>query len=209
MKKKRELNKDRLFFNDVINQTHGILLYLNHKSSLGPSEIDLVKSEVKTLQALVQNHYQLTHKNLDVANNNVTSCEELKSSLATLITLYLPHSNVTSEITYSMSNKENASFDFVIFYRILNNIVKNMAEEKISSAVFHFDYQEKGLVIETKNSISQDTLSSFREGIGLSSMASLAHDAGGFFHYEIHHNLWYNHIFIPYKMPSQMKKIAA
>ena len=60
--------KDRLFFHDVVNQTHGLLLFLMHKEvnkeGLEFEEVQMIEKEIRTLQSLLQDHYNFKHKNL-------------------------------------------------------------------------------------------------------------------------------------------------
>ena len=92
---------------------------------------------------------------------------------------------------------------------MLHNIVKNMAEAKVSEAQFRLDFSSAGLAITTENAMTDKNTAGPAVGQGLLSIAALAKEAGGNFQYEIHAHLWRNHIFIPYHKALPIKKIAA
>lgn len=211
VKKKKDINQDRLFFHDLINQTHGIVLFLSNKNSLDASEIDSLKSEVKLLQALIQNHFSLNHKNLEPFVENENQTQKIQSSLEKLIALYYP--NADEQITMELKGEEGGFLDFISLYRILNNIVKNMAEAKVTQGQFLLEFTASGLSITTQNKMPDENATDAYEGLGLQSIASLAQEAGGQYHYEIHNETWINQAFLPYKNSSSasknIKKIAA
>lgn len=207
MSEVKKTTKDSLFFHDLINQTHGILLYLDQKDSLNESEIVSLKKEIKIIQAVIQNHYRLNHKNLNSNKNQVTSSQQMKSSVQKLIMNYFPEEN--SKIIIKVKGQVGGIIDFVPFYRILNNIVKNMAEAHVTDANFLLEFNIDGLTITTKNRVSDKNALSEREGQGLLSISSLANEVNGFFQYEIHDHLWINQVFLPYNKSTSVKKIAA
>lgn len=199
--------KDRLFFHDLINQTHGMMLFLSQKNSLSCNEIDSLKNEIKLLQELVQNHYTLVHKNLEETDAGESQYQKVKSSLEKLITLYHPNSDGNIKIT--ISGEEKGLVDFIPLYRMLNNIVKNMAEAKISQAEYRLSFGPYGLTITTQNKWQDKKNSSNQEGLGLMSISTLASDAGGTFQHGVHNGNWVNHIFLPYKKVAPILRIAA
>lgn len=211
VKKKKENNHDRLFFHDLINQTHGIILFLGNKSSLDASEIDSLKSEVKLLQALVQNHFSLNHKNLEPFEVKENQTQKIQFALEKLIALYETNANMRIEI--ELKGEEVGLLDFISLYRILNNIVKNMSEAKVAEGQFLLEFTLSGLNITTQNKIPDKKATKTNEGLGLQSIAFLAQEAGGQYHYEIHNETWVNQVFLPYKNSSSsskdIKKIAA
>lgn len=199
--------KDRLFFHDLINQTHGMLLFLDSKNSLGLSDIENLKNEIKTLQSIAQNHYGLTHKNLAPDEAILNQVEKLQSSLEKLIELYF--SGNKEKIEMSITGTPNGNLDFIPLYRVLCNIVKNMAEAGALHAQFKFEFSATGLSVETQNHIPDQKTTKTREGQGLHSIAALASVAGGVFQCELKNDLWVNHLFIPYQNSDLIKKIAA
>jgi hypothetical protein len=199
--------KDQMFFHDLINQTHGLLLFLESKHSLDTSEINLIKNEIKLLQGLAQDHYQLNHKNLETSKDNENQEQKIVKALTTLVSTYFPGQENSFQI--STHGHFDGVVDFIALYRILNNIVKNMAEAHIQEAKFVLDFSEKGVSFSTENPIKDLNSPSREDGIGLFSIASIAKNSGGIFHYEIHSSSWKNHVFLPYQSPLPIKKIAA
>jgi hypothetical protein len=200
-------NKDQMFFHDLINQTHGLLLFLESKHSLDTSEINLLKNEIKLLQGLAQDHYQLNHKNLPVPETAEDQEEKIKSELKKLVSLYFP--KYENSIQINISGSSQGTLDFVSLYRIMNNIVKNMAESSAREAIISLDFTPKGLNFTTENSIGDKNVFTSSQGLGLLSVATIAKDSNGLFQYEIHQSTWKNLIFLPYQSIVPIKKIAA
>ncbi|RPJ74966.1 MAG: GHKL domain-containing protein, partial [Alphaproteobacteria bacterium] len=224
-----------LFFHDVINQTHGLLLFLNQRQSqkqdIKVSEIALLESEVRTLQSLIKDHFNFKHKNLASTYDWVPfSIAEL--SLIGLIQTYLPNNKVQTFIHLdgsighdkSVDERENAFIYFPVFYRIMNNLIKNMAEANSSEVHFYFNYGLENFSIETRNKINgsenlkniSDKLAQIilddkptRSGLGLESIYHLAAENGGTFDFEIANDMWVSRISLP-KMADlvQPKKAA-
>lgn len=199
--------KDRLFFHDLINQTHGMMLFLTQKNSLSNAEIDSLKNEVKLLQELIQDHYSLVHKNLEETDASESQFQKVKSSLEKLITLYHPQNE--GNIKMTISGEEKGLVEFISLYRMLNNIVKNMAEAKIAQAEFRLSFGPYGLTITTQNKWTDKKIATKQEGLGLMSISTLASEAGGTFQHGVHNGNWVNHIFLPYKKEAPILRIAA
>lgn len=209
--------RERLFFHDIINQTHGLILFLGQKRStkkkIEISEIEDLEKEVRTLQSLIKDHFHFKHKNLPNAMD-IVPFSVAQVALMNLIETYLDKKSVQVFIhqkgylapEQSINVKENALVNFPIFYRIMNNLIKNMAEAKSQEVHFVFDFDQKGFHIETRNSInsklqaerivdekSQDK----NEGLGLESIHFLSNASGGHFEFEIEKNFWVNRITLP------------
>ena len=209
--KKKDGKKNELFFHDLINQTHGILLFLDTKSNLGPLEIETLKNEIKTLQAIAQKHYDLPHKNLNNFSDTKNPISRIKKALDKLFDIYFPETRNSFEL--NITGEALGEIDFIPLYRILNNLVKNMSEAKIANAQFIIDFNELGLSLSTSNIIVEENALQTEQGLGLLSITSVVNELGGSFQYEIHGQKWLNHLYIPYRTPdknsSLTKKIAA
>ena len=76
-KKNAIYDKERMFFHDLINQTHALTLFYNVKLSLGKGltheELNSLSSENKIIQSMVKDHFNLGHKNLRNAMNVVSN----------------------------------------------------------------------------------------------------------------------------------------
>lgn len=227
--------KERLFFHDLINQTHGLLLFLNQrqtqKQDIKFSEITLLENEVRTLQSLIKDHFNFKHKNLSSTYDWVPfSIAEL--SLIGLIKTYLPNNKVQTFIHLggsighdkSIEERENSFIYFPVFYRIMNNLIKNMAEANSSEVHFCFDYSLDNFTIETKNKINgSENLKNISDkiaqiileekpvstGLGLESIYHLAVENGGSFDFEITNDMWINRISLPKMANLERHKKAA
>jgi len=220
--------KEKLFFHDLINQTHGLLLFLNQKEMTGegvsPSEVILLEKEIKTLQSIINDHYNYKHKNL-VQTYDWVPFSYAKLAFAGLSNTYLNDVTVDATFTIMGENLEEDLIYYPSFYRILNNLIKNISEASCYKVQFTFVLNEEGLFIETKNpmrstlgtseSIAQVILNektNSTKSMGLDSIHHLAEENGGIFSFEIESNTWINKLFLPTKK-SQSKiktdKIAA
>lgn len=213
--------KERLFFHDVINQTHGILLYLNHKEmtgeTVGRDEIQLIEKEIKTLQSLIRDHFSYKHKNL-VQTYDWVTFSYAKLAFMNLGQTYLNDMNVTTQFTICPVKAEEELIYYPSFYRIMNNLIKNIRESQCSKVEFDFVLNEKGLFIETKNQLKKSPESielvilnekdSKIQGLGLDSIHHLAEELGGSFSFEIENSTWLNKIYLPTKK-IKTDKIAA
>ncbi len=209
--------RDRLFFHDIINQTHGLLLYLGQreieKSSVPPQGVKMLASEIKTLQSLIRDHYDFKHKNLSETLEWVPFTYA-KVAYAQLSLTYLTQMNVSSSFKMEEGVLEGAQIYYPCFYRIMNNLIKNMAEAHAESVEFEFTLKETGLFIRTKNVMRKNSeeeipeRNAFNHGLGLESIHHLAEENGGSFSYEISHGTWINRLFLPIKA-AKSDKIAA
>ncbi|MGZ3788038.1 MAG: GHKL domain-containing protein [Bacteriovorax sp.] len=235
--------RERLFFHDIINLTHGLILFLNQRQSshkgIDGDEILMLEKEIRTLQCLIKDHFHFKHKNLANTYDWIPfSVAEI--AVTGLIQTYLPEQFVKTfvhlegKISYdrSLQERESALLYYPAFYRIMNNLIKNMAEAKSTEVHFHFNYFENGFLIETRNKIAssddqrkmadylsrtilekndEDESESDNTGVGLGllSVHSLAVENGGRFDFEIVNNFWINRITLPVpQAKKEFKKVA-
>jgi len=219
-----EGSEDYLFFHDIINQTHGIGLFLEHKSlvkeAIKPDETISILHELKTLQGLIKNHFKLGHKNLDVGPE-VVPFQKCKSGIDHLLNTFLSDSTIKKEVSYLglLNDHDFESKNFVhypSFIRIMTNLIKNVAEKKSKHLILVFDYQEDGLYLTLKNTVydlEQDVhhLASKLEriildhetshrglgGKGIESISYLCQEQKGYFNFYISDSFWVNEIFLP------------
>jgi hypothetical protein len=217
--------KERLFFHDVINHTHGLLLFLNHKESLNEGmsavEVEILKKEIKALQSILRDQYSFDHKNLTHTQEWVTF-EQAFRSLKTMMNTYLTYPEVKIEMILkgdiafenSAEVQDRSLIYYPAFYRIMNNLIKNMSEAEASAINFSFNLSERGLFIETQNAMKATLQKDLPEylsqlilnentqalkGQGLDSIDHTASSCGGSFSFEIHNQVWINKIFLPVK----------
>lgn len=217
--------KERLFFHDIINQTHGLLLYFSQKEmsdeSLCPEEVKMIASEIKTLQSLIRDHFNYKHKNLGQTYDWVPF-SYLQFSFSYLKMTYLSDKDVTISFKNDGAGELEEVY-YPAFYRIMNNLIKNIAESKSQKVEFLFHLQRQGLFIETKNSMNSGMEKSVPDhlsrvilsesspqimGLGLESIHHLASENGGDFTFEIIDGQWINRIFLPVRA-SKLEKIPA
>lgn len=226
--------RERLFFHDIINQTHGLLLFFSQRQSMKQGiqtdELAMLEAEVRTLQSLIKDHFQFKHKNLSSTYDWVPfSIAEV--ALKGLIQTYLQPHNVKTfihlkgSLSYevTLEQRENTLIYFPFFYRIMNNLIKNMAEAKSDEVHFSFDYGSDGFIIETRNKFNakedlrnlSDKLSQIildekpsGNGLGMESIHHLAQECGGVFDFEIFNDVWINRITLPLLEQTERKKSA-
>jgi len=231
--------KEQLFFHDLINQTHGLILFLSqrkkNKQLINIEEIEMLEHEIRTLQSIIKDHFHFKHKNLASSYDFVTFAEA-QTVLYHLIDMYLPKESVQTFIylkgdlseVNSLNNRLKILIYYPSFYRIMNNLIKNMAEAKTCEVTFIFTYQNKELGIETRNKINSksntqnipdrpareisDNANSQNKnlGLGLESVDFQAKSCKGRFEFEINNDVWINRIFLPQdQLPKTADKKAA
>ena len=206
--------KERLFFHDIINHTHGLVLYLHQKELSGEvieaDEIKMISSEIKTLQSLIRDHFDYKHKNL------VQTIDWVPFSYAKLAFKNLSHTYLSDKKISSLFNIETHQADenliyYPSFYRILNNLIKNISESNSTEVQFEFLVTDKGIYIETKNEMKVNGEKNLPEylsrvilneskklqSMGLESIHHLAQESGGSFSFEIVGSVWTNKLFLP------------
>lgn len=224
-KRKGQLNKgdERLFVHDLVNQTHGLYLYLNFKSDSGefiePHESQELMGEVKILQSLIKDHFGYEHRNLTNTMEWV-SFAQFKKAQEKMVESFLPAPMSRNSFSYGgwiaedqdMHLREKCMVHFPSVYRIMVNIVKNMADERTSLAEFNFHYDESGLHMTTRNKMTSlennEDLSEgltklilndkrLRAGDGLESIGALCQKLGGTYSFQIVDGYWVNEIYLP------------
>lgn len=222
----KRMQKERFFYHDIINHAHGISLFLQSKinshSDVSFEEADGILHEIKMLQSLIKDHFGYKHKNLRNSYEYVT-LDFAKEGIQRLIHNYLPPSFVDTHIIYqgmasasaSPWQRSQCSVHYPSLFRILGNVVKNIAEAKSTQAEFIFNYTPEGLQVFIRNRIYrlQDDQQNLAENlseiilfdeqknesdhIGLESIAQICEDLGGEFHFWHEGEFWVNQIFLP------------
>lgn len=199
MQSLKKSKQDRLFFHDIINHTHGLVLFLSQKKELNEEEINLVKHEIKSLQHLIQNHFQFEHKN-NLVNEKITT-NDFRMTLAVLVESFLPSKNFDVKIQFTpqfesyLNQDHELSSSFI--QRILGNVIKNIAENCARKVVLCFDCDQDKLIIKSENEISdKNTRVSFHSQ-GLTSIEHLCTERGGSYFYIQENGIWKNTITIP------------
>lgn len=228
-----EDKKNKMFFHDIINHTHGVLLFLSYKLSkesvVTKSDLELIQNEVKLMQVLIQNHFKYDHKNLE-NKEEYLGFDQFEKSIHLLFKIYFDVDvkislELRGKIAIYESDKSRSEslIHFPTLYRILTNLIKNMSEASAKEVYFLFDYQDNELKIETRNDfgvkISPDQMADYlaqnilkqnkkSEGIGLDSISDLAVMSGGKFSFDVESGQWINHITVPHSHLQFSKKAA-
>ncbi|GAB4414078.1 MAG: hypothetical protein OHK0056_20610 [Bacteriovoracaceae bacterium] len=197
---------ERLFFHDLINHTHSILLALEAKQK--EQELSEMKQEILKLQMLVQDHYKYHHKNLN-GLKLFFRVSELEVEARKIFENYMPAPE------WKLHWHSDLSFDGHLgaaqFIRIVTNIAKNMAESHSLEAEVFFHSSPDRLVIKTKNRISKEyrndpsspwnhhALSDcFRDlGSGLKSVHKQCVAIKGQFQFAVEGEYWVNKVSLP------------
>ncbi|MBC7712028.1 MAG: sensor histidine kinase [Rhizobacter sp.] len=203
--------KERLFFHDIINHTHGLVLFLNQKEiqkdNINQEEIKMISSEIKTLQSLIRDHFDFKHKNL-VQTFDWVPFSYAKLAFDNLSQTYLMDKKVTT--SFDIRENENLVY-YPSFYRILNNLIKNISESHSTHVEFAFKISDSGIELVTKNEMKVKNEKNLPEhlsrvilneqkkihGLGLESVYHLAEENGGTFSFEINDSVWTNRLFLP------------
>ncbi len=150
---------DRLFFHDLINQTHGVTLFLNYKvgisGNMNTEEIKDVLQEIKVLQSLIKDHFHFNHKNLHNMTELV-SFHRIKHELVVVINNFLPEHRSNAHISFKNSlNDERVPclVNVPVLFRVITNLVKNISEENSKYVEIEFSYDVFGLNFQIKNKI--------------------------------------------------------
>ncbi|MCK5073030.1 MAG: hypothetical protein KAQ98_06355 [Bacteriovoracaceae bacterium] len=159
-----EWPRDRLFFHDLINQTHGINLYLGQKiatkSVMEAEDIKVLRDEVKVIQSLVKDHYGYSHRNLFNVYEFVTF-EFAKNGIYRMVRNFLPEYLVDCHFIFKGriadgedgAQKQKCLIHYPSFYRIMINLIKNISEVKTDEVEFVFDYTDDGLEMVVRNKV--------------------------------------------------------
>ena len=230
----KSLESDRLFFHDIINQTHGISLFLQNKldgnRDLSVFETKSLQREIKTIQTLVTDHFGMRHKNLTSVYDYVPF-SFAKESVESLITSFLAAEHFKVKCIYNgdlaeefQEEEPNNYVHFPSFYRVMTNIIKNISEAESKNVIFIFSCDETGLNITIKNQIFNEAsprrdiveildnkISSIDDskssGLGLESVARLIDGLGGDFSFGQKGEFWITKIFLP-APNSNLDKVA-
>ncbi len=216
-------HRDKMFFHDVVNQTHSLNLFLTNRvnKNLGVDnhESKMLLNEINLLQTLIRNHFGFKHKNIGETLDYV-SFDFAKKSIKSLVDSYFIKEGINFKINYlgkiteGIVDRESCLIHYPTFHRILTNLIKNISESKTNEAVIDFLYDNDGLKIIAKNKIlnlkeDEHLLSStlqalilgkdnnHRNGIGLESIFYLSTRIGGKFKFYLKGDFWVNEVFLP------------
>jgi len=195
---------EKYFFHDLINHTHGLLLYLTEKDSsqkgLSPEEVTFLCKDLKALQALIKAYKYHEHKNLHTADK--VSFTEFTEQLHNLINLYLSSSQfqVILEIDADLNDK---IFHHALLGRIVHNIIKNISENGKGKTLLKFSMENNQLRIFTSNELKNALTEEKRQVIGvveakgIKSIEHLCLQSNGKYLHKIVDREWINNLILP------------
>lgn len=219
------INRERYFFHDVINHTHGINLMLRTRvmknRGLTYEETLSLVTEVGALQSLVQDHYGLTHKNLK-DSWQFKHFAFLKNMAINVVENFLPPSEVNTFYLYKGTVEEESRFDpeisFIAFHRIFTNLIKNCAEANAKRVEILFEGTSEYLLLTVKNDVYRKRSNGYElgsslakmiqsdsvknhnlSGVGLEAIESLCQEWGGEFRFFIEEGTWVSEVKFPFK----------
>lgn len=209
---------ERLFFHDIINHTHGLLLFFSQKEALDrgltAQELALVRQELEALQAIIKQQSPRGHRGLHSAKEWI-SFAEFQPIMLHLVRTYLPATKFKFSLEIQAPLMDSVEqLHLATFYRIIHNIVKNIAENGAGEVRFSFGAVEGQLQLLTSNrcrpkteEIARTTNEASPQGI-----ASIAHlcalFGGSYAHTMADHDTWINHVCLPLLGQNQAKKSA-
>lgn len=219
------INRERYFFHDVINHTHGVNLMLRARimknRGLTYEETLSLVTEIGALQSLVQDHYGLGHKNLKDAWK-MKSFSVIKNMMIHVVENFLPENKTEVYYhfkgTFAEDSKEDPKISFVPVYRIFTNLIKNCSEANAKKVEIIFDGKDEYFNLLVKNDVYQKRSRNYDlgqnlakliqmnqkeviefSGVGLEAIESLCQENGGSFSFKIEEGTWISEILFPMK----------
>lgn len=220
--------EDRFFFHDVMGVTHGMGLFIgqkiNNRSGITFEEAISLQNEIKTMQSMIIDHYGIKHRN-NPESYDVVEFDMAKTSLFNLIKNYFPDDEFQCHFYFeglisdnsNLSQKSLCKVHLPSFYRIMNNLIKNISESGAKNVDFTFNYDLEGLKINIVNSLyreksrnyelagqlsdmilnSENNVQDEVRGIGLESVSSICASLGGRYEFRIDDGHWISEVFLP------------
>lgn len=217
---------DKIFFHDLINHTHALLLFLGSKkdtnNGIKDEDVTTIIGELKLLQDSIQNHFGFEHKNLSYPKHKVPFQIAL-ARVYSLMDAFFPHQeNVFFHFRGRLANQEDTqklrscTVDLIVFHRIMTNIFKNAYEAHSSMIECIFDYQDDGLHTTVKNTtekLNPDKINldedlgrvilmkpnTKSQGLGLDSISKICESVDGHFSFSYTNGHWISEFFLPSK----------
>lgn len=211
---KKKNKKERHFFHDVVNQTHSLNLFLSHKLEkkelLSIEDIQMMKDEIEIMQALIVDHFELKHKNVETYDE-YDELIKVEGTINSLCGSYLDDSEIS--ILGAGKLMIPLFIDLPKFHRIFTNLIKNIAEANASWIKIEFTVDSNLLKIKVKNDfVAQDRTidSDVVSGVGLESVHLLVEELEGSFSSFVDESekVWHCFTTIPIHDQKSYKKIA-
>ena len=202
---KKKPSKKQTFLHDLVNHTHGLLLFLNQKKRLGhisSTDLDQLISEIKLMQTFIKNEWEYQHRDLSI-NDPEVGLDEIFKIASSLLSVYFSQNLIdlkTNLDPSAFSHLENFKLNSVAFFRILTNVVKNIIEAGPTVVEINFEIDDLGILkIVSKNDykVKVDSGNRLSSPVGLFSIKKLVEEMGGTFESSCSDAFWENLITIP------------
>ncbi len=151
---------DRIFYHDLINHTHGLLLFINNKKDknegITPIELNGFINELIVMQKMIKEYFGEGDK-----SGELKTFEAIRLGFENMLENYLPKNQINLSLKYEGDLRKDAPFElktravvhYPTFLRIMHNIVKNIYEAESKEVEIILNYKHDGLHITTTNKI--------------------------------------------------------
>lgn len=210
---------DQLFYHDMINLTHGLLLFLKQKNldraGVDSTDLSVVINEIESMQWCLKDHFKFGHKNL-VKGKNLVPFSEARLGVYSIVHTYLIEQEIEAQILFQgyLNEDDPRCTQVMVHYpslhRIFTNLIKNAHDHRAQSVEIIFHADENNLTLSVKNpvkkqlaphqelekSLGQLILATDFEnhhessGVGLESVQELAQSMNGHFECTIDDGFW-------------------
>jgi len=215
-----KISKRKMFFHDMVNQTHAMHLWIQNKlaaqESLTAEEMKVLLKEIKMIQTLTKEFFQLEHRNLQACEDWV-SFQTLQKIFQDTMKMYFSDKKYTFRFVVKDSQNRQVNFkiQFSLFQRICTNILKNIYDIGALEGEFVLENKESGASLQITNKVppaaeesnerpagraaglNGPPLLDVSGGIGLRSIAHLCQTVGGHFHFKQEGDYWTGEVFLP------------
>ena len=183
------VSKDRLFFHDLINHTHSMLLFVEQKIACGQvvssQELLLLQEELSLMQLMIVDFFQQEHQSI-----NQDLMMPLKKFYILIQGLFRKYfkDNISLHIHGDIIWQESWAISHLSAYRIFTNLIKNIAEASPKKVEFSFSIENNQLHCIVLNDF-EDKVKDGGEGVGLHSIEASVLDINGKYYHDVDYSL--------------------
>ena len=224
LKEASALDREKYFFHDLINHSHSLSLWIEHKifamKTIDASELNVLHQEIKNMEALIVDHYQFSHK--DLIPKKIVSIAMLQIELQSLLKNFLGEkADDVTLVFLSADIAHQHHVNFPLWMRLLTNMVKNLNEHHACQIYFEFSISDNGLNLYSYNHLEKIDINDFdfekklevciseinegKTSLGVESIQYLVEGAGGQFNFDFDNGRWSLKLFVPHPEPFKYK----
>jgi|GEM_PF-3694164 len=155
-------SEERLFYHDLINQLHGMGLFLegHNKGELTSANLELLQKEIKLTQSMVENYFHLPHKNSVSGYFGKAKFVDLLPMIEQQIDRYCRSQGMQVQVfrlgdlslDRPVAKQQECTVHAPSLMRITTNILKNIWEGKAMQVEIYFESEAGHLFLTFKNS---------------------------------------------------------